>query len=101
VETPAAVEVKSEKKSTKTIKIWNGTDFNNRGGRIYIAAYTLKQAIEMVNKAFGKNERSGYTYAIAKRYWVENCWGNPMNGILPAVGVWHQEKNDLPVKKIV
>jgi hypothetical protein len=64
----------------KTLKIWNG-----RGHRkyynyhIYVAAYTIKQAVELINTACD----SWITSREIAVYYSKGCWGNSMDGIIP------------------
>jgi hypothetical protein len=83
---------------SKTLKIWNGRDWKAQG-HIYVAAYSKKQALELVRKA------AGYEGACSMHeinvYWSAGCWGNSMDGITPEVGVWHSpDYNTKPVKLV-
>ncbi len=64
----------------KTLKIWNGRG-HGRYNRyhVYVAAYTQKQAVELINTAL-----SAYiTTNEIRDYYAEGAWGNDMNGIEP------------------
>jgi len=66
----------------KTLKIWNGRghgDFTN--GHFYVAAYTKKQACELIGKASGY--KSPISYSEITNYYSEGSWGNSMDGIIP------------------
>lgn len=65
----------------KKLKIWNGGHYNGKT-HYSVAAYSQKQAAELVTKA-------GYPTTISElRTYFSPCWGNNMNGITPEVGVW-------------
>lgn len=70
----------------KKLKIWNGPDWKHTG-HIYVAAYSKKQALELVCKAAGWD--GACTMHEINVYWSPNCWGTKMDGITPEVGVWH------------
>jgi len=71
----------------KTLKLWNGrqSEFSlKRGSSIYIAAFTQKQASELLKKAFGLPEDcTRYNGAEIRNYFNESCWGNSMDHITP------------------
>ena len=64
----------------KQLKKWNGRghgkDYDK--GHFYVAAYSKKQAVELMsevsNKYITTNEVTNY---------YSNCWGNSMDGIEP------------------
>lgn len=65
----------------RTLKIWNGRGhgkFDN--GHIYVAAYTQKQAAELIAEAC--NSPWITTHEI-RTYYSKGCWGNSMDGIEP------------------
>ena len=66
----------------KKLKIWNGHGHGKfQNGHFYVAAYSQRQAAELVGKA------AGYISSIGIReireYYSANCWGNVMEGITP------------------
>lgn len=76
----------------KSLKIWNGRGhgkYNN--GYIYVAAYSNKQACELVGKAcecYGPISANELT-----NYYHKGAWGNDMDGIVPTEPcVYVQEK---------
>ena len=80
----------------KTLKIYNGSDWRHRGGHLYIAAYSLADAVRLVNEAYrkihGYEDRPDINCVnvnYANNYWSKGCWGNSMDGITPERGVWH------------
>jgi hypothetical protein len=70
----------------KKLKIWNGRGHGKTYGRgyIYVAAYSRKQAAELVSMAcFGDENPHVISTNEIKVYYHADCWGNPMNGITP------------------
>lgn len=83
----------------KELKKWNGRGHGSQYGRgsLYVAAYTQKQAIELLNTACD----SFITVNEIRKYYSQ-CWGNPMEGIDPTEpGVWWRERYGKPVIKIL
>ena len=79
----------------KKLKIWNGGDWDSKGGHLYVAAYSQKDAADLASEAYRKVR--GYTdrpdlkmigISEIRTYWSPNCWGNAMDGITPERGVW-------------
>lgn len=73
----------------KTLKVWNGRWQDNSRGQLhfYVCAYSMKDAIDMMN------EYKGYKYMTryeANLYWSE-CWGDSMEGIKQEKGLWIQK----------
>jgi len=65
----------------KELKKWNGRGHGKlQNCSIYVAAYSQKQAAELVGKAC-KLDRSIGIHEL-KNYYSE-CWGDPMKGIEP------------------
>ena len=67
----------------KQLKIWNGMGSGKYKRRtIYVAAYSARQACEIIATA------CGLAYPISatelKDYYNKGCWGNSMKGIVPA-----------------
>jgi hypothetical protein len=70
----------------KQLKIWNGRGHGKTYGRghIYVAAYSRKQAAELVSRAcFGDERPDIVSSNEIKVYYSADCWGNPMDGIVP------------------
>jgi hypothetical protein len=64
----------------RQLKIWNGR--GHRGydkGSLYVAAYSRKQAAELINKATG----AFITSREIKVYYCEGAWGNSMKDVIP------------------
>jgi len=73
----------------KPVKVWNGRgDYRELDGHLYVGARTKKEACSLVTRAgyFPKLSMNEFT-----TYWSP-CWGNPMEGITPEVGVWFTSK---------
>ena len=80
----------------KTLKLYNGGDWRHRGGHLYIAAYSLADAVRLSNEAYrkfkGYEDHPDINYTsndYARKYWNKGCWGIYMDGITPERGVWH------------
>jgi len=80
----------------KKIKIFNGR-WENCNGHAYVGAYTQKHVVELCKQA----GYSSMTIGELQIYWSKGCWGTPMVGIEPQVGVWLQEQWDSPVKRLI
>jgi len=64
------------------LQIWNGRghgDYNK--GHFYVAAYTKKQACELISIAAGRSDWPITLYELNTYY--SNAWGNTMDGITP------------------
>jgi hypothetical protein len=91
----------------KQLKIWNGRGHGRKysRGHVYVAAYTQKQAAELVSKAcFGEEYPDLVSVNEIRTYYSSGSWGNPMNGIEPTEPcVYIQEtsfSNEKPVRII-
>lgn len=69
----------------KQLKIWNGRGHGKYDrGYIYVAAYTQKQAAELVSRAcYGDEHPNLISLNEIKNYYSFGSWGNAMNGIIP------------------
>ncbi len=68
----------------RKIKTWNGGAM--KGGKqwhISVGATSVRQALELIEKA-----GFGHMGAQHFRNYYSPCWGNNMNGIELATGVW-------------
>lgn len=68
----------------KQLKIWNGRGHGNIYGRghIYVAAYSTKQAAELVSRAcFGEEHPDLVSINELNVYYSKGAWGDSMNGI--------------------
>lgn len=64
---------------SKKLKIWNGRSHGKYNkGHIYVAAYSQKQAAELISKSCNT-----FITANEIREYYSPCWGNSMNGIEP------------------
>lgn len=84
----------------RKLKIFNGRDWDCRGGHLYIAAYSIQDAADLANEAYrklnGYTDRPDITPTSAgeiRTYWSKGCWGNAMDGITPERGVWWVKKS--------
>lgn len=70
----------------KQLKIWNGRCHGHKYSRhhAYVAAFSMKQATELLSMAFYGNEHKDIitTHEISN-YYNKNAWGNKMDGIIP------------------
>ena len=77
------------------LKKYNGGDWFHRGGHLYIGAYSVKDAVELINEA-GKLVEHANCFLTAyyfNMYYHKGCWGTPMDGIEHERGVWWQKSN--------
>ena len=91
----------------KKLRLWNGRDWDCRGGHLYIAAYSVADAARLyyaaMNKILGiappmnKLDIARISREI-KVYFNPNCWGKSMNGITPERGIWHGKSNGFGVE---
>lgn len=77
----------------RKLRIWNGRNFPR--GHMYIAAYSVEDAVRLMTELHGFEPR-GIRSEI-RNYWSPDCWGIAMTGITPERGVWvtdnHNGKN--------
>jgi hypothetical protein len=83
----------------KTLKIWNGRGHGLKYGKyhVYVAAYTQKQAAELLSKALNSNIDTNEI----RVYYSSGCWGNSMVGIEatePCVYVDHYIEQKIPIR---
>lgn len=83
----------------KQLKIWNGR-FDQRG-HCYVAAYSRKQAAELLCKAKGYKAEGlllGRMIREIQVYFSAGAWGNSMDGIEPVEPCVYVSKkwNDKP-----
>ncbi len=64
-----------------------------------MAAYSVKDAVDLCNQAYRKLENfedrpdiNPTTASEINVYWSKRCWGNPMDGITPERGLWMQDR---------
>ena len=86
----------------KELKIWNGRAHGNiyKNGQFFVAAYTKKQACELIGQA------AGHSWPISMSelndYYSPNCWGNSMSGITPTEPCVYAREgyNGIPIRII-
>jgi hypothetical protein len=78
------------------LKTWSGIlDASARNETThYVAAKSKKQAIALLNQAYGHDIM---TLHYLNTFW-HDCWGNSMNGIEPEIGVWKTVGREPPVR---
>ncbi len=75
----------------RKVKIWNGNHVM-RGSRdyiqVYIGAHSRKHALELMDQA-------GFSYMGEHHFknFFSPCWGTPMEGVEPEIGVWTAPSN--------
>ena len=80
----------------KTLKLWNASDCSGKYG-YSVAAYTQKQAVELLNKADPLMRTTIHEF----RTYYSSCWGNYMLGVMPELGVWKSEiKHNMNLKPV-
>ena len=76
----------------KKLKLFNGGDWGHQGGHLYVSAYSVKDAADLVNQAYRKLSGSENSKVCSvseiQTYWSKGCWGKSMVGITPERGVW-------------
>ena len=76
----------------KKLKIWNGRGQGHpyEGHHVFVAAYSQKQAAELVGQVFGHS-----TVGVGEiaNYFSAGCWGRTMDGIIPTEPCVYLEKN--------
>jgi hypothetical protein len=70
----------------RALKIWNGRCHGHKYNRhhAYVAAYSMKQAAEMLSIAFyGSEHKNLISTSEISKYYNKGAWGNKMQGIEP------------------
>lgn len=83
----------------RKLKLFNGRDWDSRGGHLYIAAFSQTDCADLCNQAYRKIRGYENRLDIAptslneiRTYFSKGCWGSPMDGITPERGVWWTPK---------
>ena len=66
------------------MKLFNGRShgYKYKNYHIYVAAYSMKQAAELVSRAcYGDEHPDNISVHEIKEYYSKGAWGNQMNGI--------------------
>jgi len=83
----------------KKLIVMNGRWAGNRGGHMYICAYSKADAVRLYNEARGSEGRG--VLSEINNYFRIGQWGFPMDGITPKRGVWVSKGlNDKPVRMV-
>jgi len=81
----------------KQLKKWNGSSGRTKYGHANIAAYTQKDAIELLKKVDGFSMMNLTHF----RGYYSPCWGNDMNGIEPTEPCVYIVKNYGTPQKVI
>lgn len=80
----------------KKLKFWNGRGHGKtygRGGSFYVAAYSVKEAVEIINSF-----ENIHVSANEINHYYSKCWGNPMDGINPTEPcLYAQKRYETPI----
>jgi len=93
----------------RKLKIWNGGGPGGRGDHFYICAHSVAEAARLL--AFATKVIKSYTWTPSqfdidrcKRritdYFSKDCWGDPMEGIVPELGVWYSQADNVKPYRI-
>lgn len=69
---------------TRILKLWNGRVHGHKykHHHVYVAAYSIKQAAELVSMAcYGKEHADVLGVSEIRNYYNKDAWGNTMVGI--------------------
>lgn len=89
------------------LKIWNGRCHGHKYElhRAYVAAYSMKQAAEILSIAFyGSEHKDLISTSEISKYYSKGCWGNKMNGIEatePCVYLCDERKSEYKPFRVV
>ncbi len=89
------------------LKIWNGRSHGHKYERhhAYVAAYSMKQAAEILSIAFyGSEHKDLISTSEISKYYNKNAWGNKMNGIEatePCVYLCDERKSEYKPFRVV
>lgn len=78
--------IKKPNTKVRTLKLFNGRSHGSeyKEYHVYVAAYSQKQAAELVSMAcFGKEHKDLISLSEITKYYHKGTWGNSMNGIIP------------------
>lgn len=84
---------------SRKLKLFNGRDWDGRGGHLYIAASSQADCVNLCNEAYRKikgydivSHVCPFTLNEIRTYFSKDCWGNSMEWITPERGVWWTPK---------
>ena len=84
----------------RKLKIWNGRDWDCKGGRLYVCAYSVRDAADLANEACrkvkgleleGRVDVKVVSVCEIGKYWSAGCWGKGMEEVAQERGVWWGE----------
>ena len=87
----------------KQLKIWNGRSHGHKYYRhhVYVAAYSIKQAAELVSAACFDGRKDLVSTSEIRVYYHKDCWGNSMDEITPTEPcVYMDFNNERPFRVI-
>lgn len=88
----------------RELKIWNGRGHGEYSrGHIFVAAYSQKQAAELVSAACYDGRKDNIRVSEIREYYSAGLWGNQMKGVTPTepcVYATEQSFHDKP-KRII
>lgn len=83
----------------RKLKLFAGGDFNHRGGRLYVAAWSQKDAVLLLNLAWCKLRNVVYRGGFDRpsmgyfKTHYSSYWGAAMDGVTPERGVWWSKED--------
>lgn len=66
------------------MKDWPLGSVPDRGGHVFVGAYSVADARVLWRQAFGCDIPT----SEVRNYWSKNCWGNAMDGVPFERGIW-------------
>ncbi len=90
-----------KKVKTSKFKIWNGRGFRCRKtGKEYEHLFVCATSVKHVLKLCKQVGYDSISTCEVLKYWSKDCWGNPMEGITPEIGVWANIRHE-PVIRLI
>lgn len=94
----------------RELKVFNGRDWDCRGGHLYVCAWSMTDCAYLASKAYrfvnGLEHRPDVERVSVnevKVYWSKGCWGDEMEALVPKEkrerGVWWTPSGDGAKKK--
>ena len=67
----------------RKLRLFNGPDWDHSGGKLFVAAFNQKDAVELVNLAHDKAQgyNGNFTVGHMRKYWNQGLWGDSMEGV--------------------
>lgn len=70
------------------LRTWNGRAVHKRGSHLYVCAHSAAHACRLLAVAHGLGQEGANRWTSELKHYFCECWGKPMDGITPEVGVW-------------